>query len=150
MTRKTSQAPPPGALDQLTATAVGKIYGVSRQAVSGWQCPKNSDGTYRLSEVIKWREERIRETMSAAADVAGGSPKEQLTQEQVRMVRLRRLEKEGTLLPVEAVQTVLGKAARAMRQAGDRLQRRCSPEAFAILEQALKVLEREIEREFGK
>ena len=44
---------------RLRATEIGRLFGVSRQAPSGWAkqgCPRNEDGTYDLGEVIRWRD----------------------------------------------------------------------------------------------
>ena len=34
---------------------VAQILGVTRQAVAGWDCPRNTDKTYDLRRVVQWR-----------------------------------------------------------------------------------------------
>lgn len=58
--------------DKVSITQIGKLYGVSRQAVAKWcaaGCPRRPDGCFDLAQVIQWRESKLADT---AAD--GGSP----------------------------------------------------------------------------
>ena len=49
--------------ERMTAAAVAELYGVQPVAVGRWAaagCPRNSDRSWNLAEVIKWREAKLR------------------------------------------------------------------------------------------
>jgi len=70
--------------------------------------------------------------------------------ERAILARLDRLEREGELLPRDAVHDMLSRLAELLRDAGATFQREFGREAHAVLEEVLDGFEREIELGFAK
>lgn len=80
----------------------------------------------------------------------GASPAlERYREERAALARLDRLEREGELLPRDAVRLSLGKTAAILRTAGETLQRQFGQPAADILIAAVDDAEHEISRHFG-
>ena len=74
---------------------------------------------------------------------------ERLREETYKLRRLERLKREDELVDRDIMHDCLARLAGVLRRAGDRLQRRCGPEAFAIYNEALDGIDRELETFFG-
>ena len=74
---------------------------------------------------------------------------ERLREETYKLRRLERLKREDELVDRNIMHDCLARLAGVLRRAGDRLQRRCGPEAFAIYNEALDGIDRELETFFG-
>ncbi|MCH8880531.1 MAG: hypothetical protein IID34_11690 [Planctomycetes bacterium] len=70
---------------------------------------------------------------------------ERLREETYKLRRLERLYREDKLVGRDIMHDCLARLAGVLRRAGDRLQRRCGKEAFAIYNEALDGMDREIE-----
>lgn len=78
-----------------------------------------------------------------------GSPwQEKLREETYYIRRLDRQKREGELVDRHVMHDGLARMAVVFRKVGERLERRHGPEAFAIYEEGLKVMEHEIEQLF--
>ncbi len=98
--------------ESMSATSVGRILGVSRQAVGHWGkrgCPKNSNNTFDLSQVIQWREEQTRAELLNEKD----SPAlERKRQAEAGLKELDLEERLGQIVPLEEVEA--GRVARVL------------------------------------
>lgn len=56
--------------ERMNATQCARLFGVSRQALSQWACPKNTDGTYCAKDVILWKVAKAKEDASDGASAA--------------------------------------------------------------------------------
>ena len=81
---------------------------------------------------------------------ADGSPAlERYREERAKLAALDRLEREGQLLPRDAIHEVLTRMAAVLRSAGESLKRQFGDEAHALLDEALDDVEQDIETFFG-
>jgi hypothetical protein len=69
--------------------------------------------------------------------------------ERVKLARLERAERDGSMVRRDAMRHGLGRMAEIMRGAGERLQREFGREAHELLEEALDDFESQIEDVFG-
>ncbi len=97
----------------MSATAIGKVFGVSRQAISSWHtrsdCPRNKDGKFDLCAVIKWREESIRAEALGERD----SPAlERKRESEAKLKELDLQERLGQIIPLAEVEA--GRVARVL------------------------------------
>ena len=66
----------PGGIDpeSMTATQLSRLFGVTAQAVGLWHkkqgCPRKHDGTYRLHEVLAWKEQKHKEELELVSEDA--------------------------------------------------------------------------------
>lgn len=153
---KKTVPPPPvrGVFEQMSAHGIGRLWSVTPQAVGLWHragCPRNSDGTYCLAEVIAWREAKIRAEVQA--DTKQGAVdwlNEQRRQTAIKLERANRYG-EGLLLDREFVHSLLAKHASFLRDLGGRLQDAFGPEALAMADVVvLKPLERDMREEIAR
>ena len=74
---------------------------------------------------------------------------ERYRDERAKLAKLDRLEREGSLLPVEDVHEFLLLLQRIIRSLGESFQRNSMLEEFEMLEEALSDYERELRNRFG-
>lgn len=92
-----------------TTSQLAALYGVGPSAVSNWHkrggCPRNSDGSYDLTAVIAWREDRIRaEVDDAMASSGKDSPNlERLRAARADMAELEFKTRLGKVIDLEQV-----------------------------------------------
>jgi len=130
-----------------TQQAVANHFSVSRRTVVEWRalgCP-GRPGEYDLDKVDRWRRAR-----QPDADVLLTGPASPAL-EQFRRARARREElalarELNEVLPRDKTYGLLGRFAGHIRWAGQELQRRCGPEAFEILNEAIDDAEKEEEQ----
>lgn len=125
----------------------------------GLPYPTGSREPVDLTAVIRWLHDLLSthgQRLSAPETddpmMAGASSPalERYREERAKLARLERLQKEGQLLPREAVHEALVRIAAILRSAGEILGREHGPEAQDVLNEALDDAQREIDRSFGE
>lgn len=148
-----------------TLAALGQACGVSETTVQNWKrkpgFPGGENG-YNLYEVAKWRTDReltnkLAQRTRLAGDrpddpllAAGSSPNLELYRGHKATLAGFEVEKERkNLLVRETTLEWLMDMAAILRRACDLLQRRFGPEAYGIIESALRDVEVMIRSRFG-
>jgi hypothetical protein len=95
-------------LDKLRGVDLARIYQVGESAISHWVsrdgCPRGADGTFNLSEVIKWREDRLRLEIDTVAN-AGGVELDRWRRMRADLVEIQLRRARGELLDRREVET---------------------------------------------
>lgn len=138
----------------LTATEIGRLWGISKQAVANWHkkagCPRNPDGTYSLPDVIAWREShwqsQLEDARASRIDEADGLGR--LRDEKAKLAKLDRLERERVLCRRDHIHEGLARIAGLLREVGEQLGREYGREAQRLLNDALGDMAREMKGMF--
>jgi phage terminase Nu1 subunit (DNA packaging protein) len=150
-----------GSVDALSGTEIGELLGVSRAAVSLWAkdgCPKSNKGKFRLSEVVKWLEDRAAEKASLGEDfdpkMLSGSgeyvdDKARYLAAAADLKEIQVAEKRREILDRAEVHRVFGNLGGLLRGAGENLQRQFGAGALAIIDEVLEDLVQMVKGEFG-
>jgi len=127
-----------------TAAQVALVFDCSSQWVGRWSksgCPRNSDRSFDLIAVVRWKIEQAEKLNQGDADplMSGGGSEalERYRDEKAKIARLDRLVKEDTLLPRDEVRSCLEQIAAIVRGAGERLAREHGDDARKVLDEAL-------------
>lgn len=137
---------------RMTHRAVAKLWGVSRQAVAQWPatgCTQNRDKSFALPEVITWWNSKDEAETESGETRKRTKAQNKIDEERAKILELSRMEKEGSLLPKDAVRDSLSRLAASLRGAGEKLQRDFGADAQRTLDKVIDSWEREIERSFG-
>ena len=113
--------------------------------------------TINLPAFVKWVYDFLSKyariiALADAEDLGSqtGSPwQEKLREETYYIRRLDRQKREGELVDRHVMHDGLARMAVVFRKIGERLERRFGPEAFAIYEEGLKVMEHEVNQLFA-
>jgi hypothetical protein len=100
-----------------------------------------------LHDFIAKNSRRLSGADDDEADMYSGADSpalERYRDERAKLARLERLEREGVLVRIDWVSQYTHKLAAVVRSAGDLLQRQFGAEAFAVLDDALAELKREV------
>jgi len=92
-------------IERMPQEATAAVLGVTRQAMSLWarrDCPRNSDGTYDLGAVVRWRVAELEEREQRARRVAGQG-RVRRDQAQAELAELQLAERKGEMLPRTAL-----------------------------------------------
>ena len=117
-------------LRRMTATQMGRVFGISRQAFSVWrECPRNTDGTWSLPEVVAWKLRRVQEELELEADGSGAdSPAlERYRAARADRAELEVLEKRDALVSRTDVEARWGRVLAHIVQAFDGLGKVIAP-----------------------
>ncbi len=117
-------------LRRMTATQMGRVFGISRQAFSVWrECPRNTDGTWSLPEVVAWKLRRVQEELELEADGSGAdSPAlERYRAARADRAELEVLEKRNALVSRTDVEARWGRVLAHIVQAFDGLGKVIAP-----------------------
>lgn len=116
----------------LTGKAVSEAVGVTTKSITRWSqagCPRNSDSTYNLPQVIAWLLERERAEDCRAKDESSESQKwlTEFRKERACLARLEREEIEGQIVRAEEVRKGAFNTARAVRDGLLNIPHRVAP-----------------------
>lgn len=125
-----------GSSEGLTATEVGRLFGVTRQAVGQWAknegCPRRKDGTFDLPAVVEWYVER--EGLSADGKTRLEAARLKKAEHEAEILEIsearKRLEYEterGLWMPREEIETGWARRARIVRDGLLRLAKELPP-----------------------
>lgn len=137
-------------IEHCSQRQLARVYGLSYQAVQKWDCPRNDDGTYSLSAVVKWREECL------AADTelcGGGSDSPALEQYRAAKARLAELDlQERTKNLVDRAHTVkcMMEFGAVIRSCGADLERKHGAAARERLDQAIDAAVAAVKKMLGE
>lgn len=111
---------------RMTAAALGRLFGVSAQAVGRWDCPRNPDRTYDLAAVIAWRVEQARDELSGV-DPSRSQELERLRRIRADLAQLDLDRQRGNLVDVNEVGAIWGRMVTQLVQQLDGLGQILAP-----------------------
>jgi len=148
-----------------TLTQLATVCGVSATTIKEWKrqesCPIGESGPYDVFAIGKWvghrdanltgnnRQKRL--PLGDDPLLAGfDSPAlEEYRRAKAALANLDLAQRERELIPLERLQLFHAEMAHVLRQASDTLQRHHGPEALAIIEEALREMDRKRNDFFG-
>jgi hypothetical protein len=138
-----------GSLAQVTAAW---LLGINARTLrDSPDAPRSADGSYNGQALVTWAVARADASARQARDVDGdlsGAPSpalERYREERAALARMDRLERENVLIPRADVHAAMVRLAVILRGAGERLGRDFGPGAQAVMGEALKAFEAEME-----
>jgi len=132
---------------KLTQAQVAGAFGITPSAVARWRCPRNSDKSYALPEVIKWRVELASQDEGMSAETSPAVERYRMAK--AKLAELELAERQQVLLPRAIVHEWMGKLGSLLRNAGEILDRDFGRDAHQILEEALDDFGRMVEAAFN-
>ena len=126
---------------------VALVFDIAPRSVREWSCPRNEDGTYNLTEVVRWYVGREVQAIIARYEQADGDglvanskgPHADLYLKYKALEKQHQYyEKIKQCVRVEDVRGCLESFATALRSSGGELEKRYGPDAREILENAIK------------
>jgi len=137
-TKKTRRAFAIPDAHRMSATKIGQVFGVTRQSVAKWKCPRNEDKTYDLPAVVAWQMDKASDEVERAIEAGGDWP----ALERYRAARADKAELEaaqlrGLLVEIDVVRPALAIAASIIRRGIDKLERRFGKEAHKTMMDAV-------------
>jgi len=113
---------------QCSAAEVGRVFGVSRQAVCAWKgCPRNSDGSYNLTDVIQWRVESLTEQLRARVPEPPSTALERYREARARRAELEVGQLQDSLVDKADVEARWGRVLSHLVQSFDGMGRVLAP-----------------------
>lgn len=111
-----------------TAAEVGRVFGVSRQAVCAWKgCPRNSDASYNLTDVIQWKLDGLTEQLRARAPEPESSALERYREARARRAELEVGQLQDSLVDKADVEARWGRVLSHLVQAFDGMGKVLAP-----------------------
>jgi phage terminase Nu1 subunit (DNA packaging protein) len=101
MARKSALSIPD--VSRMTQLSVASVLGMTRQAVAGWDCPRNRDNTYDLRAVVQWRLAVVESQSSTPEDAKSTKELRRLRQLQGDKVEMELAVSRGELVRVADV-----------------------------------------------
>ncbi len=113
---------------QCSAAEVGRVFGVSRQAVCAWKgCPRNSDGSYNLTDVIQWKLESVTEQLRARVPEPESSALERYREARARRAELEVGQMQDSLVSKSDVEARWGRVLSHLVQSFDGMGKVLAP-----------------------
>ena len=111
-----------------SAAEVGRVFGVSRQAVCAWKgCPRNSDGSYNLTDVIQWKLEGLTEQLRSRAPEPPSTALERYREARARRAELEVGQLQDSLVSKSDVEARWGRVLSHLVQAFDGMGKVLAP-----------------------
>ena len=111
-----------------TAAEVGRVFGVSRQAVCAWKgCPRNSDGSYSLTDVIQWKLDGLTAQLKERAPEPESSALERYREARARRAELEVGQLQDSLVDKADVEARWGRVLSYIVQAFDGIGKVLAP-----------------------
>ena len=125
--RKPAGFPIPDAA-HMTASAVAKIFGIRRQSFAAWKgCPRNSDGSYNLTDVIQWKLDGLAAQMKARAPEPESSALERYREARARRAELEVGQLQDSLVDKADVEARWGRVLSHLVQSFDGMGHAIAP-----------------------
>lgn len=133
--------------DSLQQNVLADIFGVTKAAVTQWDCPRNPDKSYNLVNVIAWWRAKHEAELADLRDNAKSKDPEKRRKDraQANLLELTFKERVAELIPRAEVTAILGEWANDLREAGKDLYRAHGPSAQSILTRRITKWQKEIE-----
>ena len=113
---------------QCSAAEVGRVFGVSRQAVCAWKgCPRNSDGSFDLAHVIQWKLESLTEQLRARAPEPPSTSLERYREARARRAELEVGQLQDSLVDKADVEARWGRVLSHLVQSFDGMGKVLAP-----------------------
>ena len=111
-----------------SAAEVGRVFGVSRQAVCAWKgCPRNSDGSYNLTDVIQWKLEGLTEQLRSRAPEPPSTALERYREARARRAELEVGQLQDSLVSKSDVEARWGRVLSHLVQSFDGMGKVLAP-----------------------
>ena len=111
-----------------SAAEVGRVFAVSRQAVCAWKgCPRNSDGSYNLTDVIQWRVESLTEQLRSRAPEPPSTALERYREARARRAELEVGQMQDSLVSKSDVEARWGRVLSHLVQSFDGMGKVLAP-----------------------
>ncbi len=125
--RKPAGFPIPDAT-HMTASAVARTFGIRRQSFAAWKgCPRNSDGSFNLTDVIQWKLEGLTEQLRARAPEPESSALERYREARARRAELEVGQLQDSLVDKADVEARWGRVLSHLVQAFDGMGKVLAP-----------------------
>ena len=125
--RKPAGFPIPDAA-HMTASAVAKIFGIRRQSFAAWKgCPRNSDGSYNLTDVIQWKIENMAEQLRARVPEPPSTALERYREARARRAELEVGQLQDSLVDKADVEARWGRVLSHLVQSFDGMGHAIAP-----------------------